>query len=56
MMVRFLLVKAHEIYEILGNLLKSVKSFETSEIRVNSKILKSVHPVWGVGDPSIVAS
>ena len=51
-MVRFLLVKSHKIYGISGNLLKSVKSLEIGEIRVNSK---SVHPFWGVGDPLIMS-
>ena len=47
MMVRFL--KSDEIYEILENLLKSVKSQEISDTKVKSKF---IHPFWGVGDPS----
>ena len=48
-MVRFLLVKSHEIYEIL----KSVKSLEISEIKVNSTDFEIRTPFWGVGDPSV---
>ena len=48
-MVAFLLVKSHEIYEISGNLSKSVKFLE---IRVNSTDFEIRRPFWGVGDPS----
>ena len=51
MMVRFLLVKSHKIYEISENLLKSVKSFEISEIKVNSTDFEIRTPFWRAGDP-----
>ena len=50
-MVGFLLVKSHEIYEISRNLLKSVKSLEINEIRVNSTDFEIRTPFCGVGDP-----
>ena len=51
-MFGFLLVKSHDIYEISGNLLKSVKYLEISEIRVNSPDFKIHTPFGVVGDPS----
>ena len=49
-MVSFLLVKSHEIYEISGNLLKSVKSLE---IRINSTDFKIYTPFGELVTPQL---